>query len=190
MNPVTHLLLSWPVANAGRFNKRRRAAITLAGISPDVDAFGIIADWVTRASASPLHWWDRFHHVLGHNLAFGLTVAGAAFWLSGRRASVAVLALLTFHLHLLCDLMGARGPDGYSWPIVYLYPFSHTWRWVWQGQWAINAWPNFAITAAALFLTLYLAWRRGFSPLEMLSVKIDAALVEALRKRFGPPGPS
>ncbi|MGO9084724.1 MAG: hypothetical protein ACLQBK_05815 [Candidatus Sulfotelmatobacter sp.] len=48
----------------------------------------------------------------------------------------------------------------------------------------MNAWPNVAITIALLFGTLWLAWRRGFSPLEMISAKADAAFVEALRRRF------
>jgi len=31
----------------------------------------------------------------------------------------------------------------------------------------------------------YLAWKRGYSPLEMVSGKVDEAFVETLRKRFG-----
>jgi hypothetical protein len=33
-------------------------------------------------------------------------------------------------------------------------------------------------------MTFWLAWRRGFSPLEMISAKADAALVMMLRHRF------
>jgi len=33
-------------------------------------------------------------------------------------------------------------------------------------------------------VTFWLAWRRGFSPLEMISSKANSALVGALRRRF------
>jgi|SRR5215831_11958321 len=89
----------------------------------------------------------------------------------------------TYH-HLLEDLLGARGPDGYSWPVPYLMPFSRAWELIWHGQWALNAWPNFVVTAALLIETLYLAWLRGFSPPEMVSSRADTAFVETLRRWF------
>lgn len=79
--------------------------------------------------------------------------------------------------------MGARGPDGYQWPIPYLLPFSG-WFVAWDGQWALNAWPNFLVSFIALFLTFYLAWKRGYSPVEMFSKKADKAIVDTLRNRF------
>jgi predicted amidophosphoribosyltransferase len=48
----------------------------------------------------------------------------------------------------------------------------------------LNAWPNIIITVVLLGITLWLAWRRGFSPLEMISSKWDQSFVEALRRRF------
>ena len=70
---------------------------------------------------------------------------------------------LTFHLHLLCDVIGSREIDNYQWP------FSNAWQWTWSGQWELSAWPNRAIGAGCFALTLWQAWLRGFSPLEMLS---------------------
>jgi hypothetical protein len=87
-------------------------------------------------------------------------------------------------LHLLGDLVGARGPDGDQWPIPYLLPFSNHLQLIWAGQWALNAWQNMTLTAALLLLTWVLAWKRGFSPLEMFSTKADRAFVGALRRRF------
>ena len=52
------------------------------------------------------------------------------------------LAALSFHLHLLGDIIGAKGPEGYQWPIPYFQPFSNSLQITWEGQWAINAWPN------------------------------------------------
>jgi hypothetical protein len=97
-----------------------------------------------------------------------------------------LLALLAFHIHLLCDLAGARGPDGHQWPIPYFLPFSNHWQLTWQGQWAINAWPNILFTMLLLGITFYVAWQRGYSPLELVSKKADAAFVSAIRRRFGP----
>ena len=187
MNPVTHLLVGWTVANATTLTPRERALVTVAGIIPDVDGFGIVTDLLTRNSEHPLELWGKFHHVLAHNLGFGLGVGVAAFALSRRRWVAASLALLSFHLHLAGDLVGARGPDGDQWPIPYLSPFSQDWQLTWTGQWALNAWPNFVITGALLLLAFYLAWRRAFSPLELVSSRADRAFVKTLRDRFGAP---
>ena len=97
----------------------------------------------------------------------------------------AFLAFGAFHLHLLGDLIGSRGPDGYQWPIPYFFPFSANWTMTWQGQWELNAWPNILATLLVFGITLFLAWKRGHSPLEMISLKADTALVAGLRQRFG-----
>jgi hypothetical protein len=91
---------------------------------------------------------------------------------------------MSFHLHLMADLLGARGPDGDQWPIPYLLPFSNQWQLTWSGQWALNAWPNFAITGTLIAVTIWLARRRGFSPLELFSRRADAVFVSTLRRRF------
>ena len=187
MNPVTHLMVGWTVANTTALTQRERALVTVAGVIPDVDGFGMITDFLTRNSAQPTEWWGEFHHVLAHNLGFGLGVGIAAFCLSTRRWVAASLALVSFHLHLVGDLIGARGPDGDQWPIPYLSPFVRDWELTWEGQWALNAWPNFVITGVLLLLTFYLAWRRAFSPLEMVSARTDRTFVKALRDRFGQP---
>ena len=183
MSPVSHFLISWVVANTAELDRRDRAIVTLAGIAPDLDGLGIIPELLTRHSSHPLLWFSQYHHMLFHNLLAALVAAAVAVALGHKRALAAGLAFLTFHLHLFCDLIGARGPDGYQWPIPYLLPFSHR-EWAWSGQWALNAWPNFVITGMALLMTFWLAWKKGTSPLEMLSEKADRAFVTALRARF------
>jgi inner membrane protein len=187
MNPASHLLISWAVANTAAINRRDRILVTLAGIVPDIDGGGIVAEWLTENTATPLIWYSKFHHVLGHNLGFALVLAAAVFWLSAQRWTTAFLALLAFHLHLLGDLVGSRGPDGYQWPIPYFRPFSADGQLTWQGQWELNAWPNILITLLTLAVILYLSWRRGHSPLELVSQKADSAFVAGLRRRFGEP---
>ncbi len=190
MNPVTHFLVGWGVANSAALERRDRALVAAAGVAPDLDGLGIVTDLLTRHTAAPTEWWGAYHHVLGHNLAFGALVTALAFKLGRRRPVTAALACVSLHLHLLGDVVGSRGPDGYQWPIPYLSRFSESWQWVWSGQWALNAWPNFAITSALLATTLYLAWHRGFSPLELVSDRANRSLVEALRGRFGAPAAS
>jgi inner membrane protein len=143
MSPITHFLLSWGVANTLPNSSRRdRAIVTLAGVAPDFDGIGIVAEVLTRKTQHPLHWWSDYHHVLGHNVLVAAVVTGIAALLASSRRYTALLACLAFHLHLLCDVLGSRGPDGYQWPIPYLLPFSSSIQWTWHGQWALNAWPN------------------------------------------------
>ena len=184
---MTHLLVGWAAASTACLDRRDRALVTLAGVAPDLDGLGIVADLATAGSSNPTDWWGSYHHVLGHNLGGVLLAMMLAYAAGKRRAVTAFLVCVAFHLHLLGDVVGSRGPDGYQWPIPYLLPFSDSWQLVWSGQWALNAWPNFALTAALLAVTLYLAWRRGHSPLELVLARVDRAFVVALRNRFGTP---
>jgi inner membrane protein len=183
MSPVTHFLSGWVLANSASVTRRDRVLVTFSAVVPDVDGLGIIAELLTRNSSHPLLWFSGFHHSL-HNLAFAVVIALLAFALAEQKWKTAAFCFLGFHLHLFEDLLGSCGPDGDQWPIPYLAPFSNAWSLNWRGQWSLNAWPNFAITLALLGITLYLAWRRGYSPLEMVSVRADRQLVAALRDRF------
>ena len=158
--------------------------VTWASVVPDIDGLGIVADWLTRNSSHPLNWWGGYHHILAHNLCFALIVAVVAAILAKQKAKTTLLVLLSFHLHLAADLVGARGPDGEQWPIPYLLPFSKHVQLVWSGQWALNAWPNFLITGVLIGMMFIFARQRGFSPLEMVSGKADAIFVHALRTQF------
>ena len=184
MNPITHLLLSWGVANSVPGGRRERAAVTLAGLVPDLDGLGAVAELATRGSARPLAWYSEYHRVLPHNVLGAVAVAAACAAVARRRLAAALGGLAAFHLHLLGDLLGSQGPDGSQWEIYYLWPFTRAWPWSSALQWRLDAWPNVLITTLALALAFYLAWRRGFSPLELLSRRADAALVATLRRRF------
>lgn len=185
VNPITHFFMGWAVANSvPSLGKRDRAIVTLASVVPDLDGLGIVVERLTQNSSHPLYWWSDYHHILGHNLGFALVVTALAAILARQKFKTTFLAFFSFHLHLLADLIGARGPDGQQWPIPYLLPFSNKLQLTRSGQWALNAWPNIVITALLILLALVLARRRGFSPLEMFSSRADAALVGALRTRF------
>ena len=182
MSPVTHFLSGWVLANCARLDRKERELVTFACVVPDVDGLGIIPELLTRNSAHPLLWFTLYHHSL-HTLAFALIVAALSYAFAAQKWKTATLVLLSFHLHLFEDLLGSRGPEGYQWPIPYLMPFSSRFQLSWQGQWGLNNWPNVAITIVLLSITMWLAWRRGRSPLEMISAKADAALVTTLRQR-------
>jgi inner membrane protein len=183
MSPVTHFLSGWVLANCADLDRKDRAIVTVACVIPDIDGLGILAEILTRNSSHPLLWFSLYHHTL-HHLAFALVVAAVAFAIATRRWTTGLLSLLSFHLHLFEDVLGSRGPDGDQWPIPYLTPFSSAVQLTWSGQWGLNAWPNVILTVALLLTTFWLAWRQGFSPLEMISLKADAAFVGALRRRF------
>ncbi|MBM4331483.1 MAG: metal-dependent hydrolase [Deltaproteobacteria bacterium] len=185
MHPATHLLLGWMAANIKPLEKRDRGLVTLAGVIPDVDGLGIVADLITHKGE--FVWYGHFHHVLGHNIGLAALIAITTIALARRRLITAALAMASFHLHLLGDLVGSRGPDGYRWPINYFFPFSNAWQATWQGQWQLNSWPNILLTVILLAGTFYLAWKRGYSPIELVSVPADKKFVAILRNRFGNP---
>jgi inner membrane protein len=185
MNPITHLLIGWTVASAApSLNRRERAMVTWASVVPDVDGLGVVVDWATRGMGKPTDFWGEYHHTLAHNIGFALLVTLVAAVFARQKALTAALVFLSFHLHLLGDLMGARGPDGDHWPIPYLRPFSNALQLEWAGQWALNAWPNIVLTGVLILIALVLARRRSYSPVELFSRKADEVLVRTLRSRF------
>lgn len=183
MSPVTHFLTGWVLANCARLERKDRTLVTLACVAPDIDGLGIIPEVLTRNSSHPLLWFSMYHHSL-HNLAFALVVAVVVSAVASQKWKAGLLALLAFHLHLFEDVLGSRGPEGYQWPIPYLTPFSSSLQLTWRGQWGLNAWPNVVITIVLLLITFWVAWWKGSSPLEMVSLRADSAFVAALRRRF------
>jgi hypothetical protein len=184
MNPVEHFFAGWAVANVLPLERRGRMLVTLAGVIPDLDGFGILPELLTRGTKHELLWWTDYHHLLGHNLGFALFCTAGTIFVARRRILTPLLVALSFHLHLLCDVIGARGPDGYQWPIPYLLPFSNAWQWTWSGQWTLNAWQNVVIMIGLLLFAGWVAVRRGRTPVEVLSARGDAAVVAALRGRI------
>lgn len=184
MIPPTHFLISWAIAVETTQSRRDRALVALAGVIPDIDGFGYpVENWITANWDDPVLWFSDYHHVLCHNIGFASLVTGLAAIVT-RRWKVACLVAVTFHLHLLCDVMGSRGIDNYQWPVPYLEPFSDRWQWTWDGQWELSSWPNRLIAVFFLGLTLWQAWDRGWSPLEVVSPRANDGFVTILRKWF------
>jgi hypothetical protein len=187
MNPLTHFLIGWAVTLPTDLSRRDRALVVAAAVVPDLDGLGVLVDVVKGRSAESLETWSTFHHAAAHNLAFALAVTLICLVASKRHSLTATMAFIAIHLHLLCDVIGSRGPDGHQWPVPYMAPFDGSFQLVVPWQWALDAWPNILITLILLGLTIYWAWAKGLSPVSLVSPKADQSFVSTLRKRFGHP---
>jgi inner membrane protein len=183
MTPGQHFIVSWLVANAEPLDRRSRILITLSGLLPDLDGLGYLVDRLARLAGRATSYYEEYHHQLGHNLWFSLVLAFACARACRRRRTVFLLSLAACHLHLLGDLLGSRGPDGYQWPIPYFHPFFPGLMLSWSGQWELSGWQNSAIGVAAFVAALVLARYRGVTFFELVSLRFEAAVRETGRRR-------
>ena len=169
MNPIVHAELAW-LMSQGLRERRDRVLVTVAGIAPDLDGLSLLGGE---------DLYGAYHHLLFHGYVGAAITTAVCAALARQRAGVALLALLAFHLHLLCDLVGS-GP---GWPIYYFWPTSRH-EWFWPGQWDLASWQNSLIGLAATLacLACALRWRR--TAVELLSVRWDAEVTRTLRRRF------
>ena len=183
MSPETHILASWIIAAKATNNPRDCRLVALAGILPDADGLGIFIDWTGAALGN--QWpslYQEYHHVLLHGLFGAAVIVGLLTCFAKHRLRVALLALVTFHLHLFCDFIGSRGPsEADLWPICYLEPFRRLPIWMWHGQWRLDGWQN-----KLVFLVLFVwGWRMtlvlGHSPVGVFSRRADTVFVGVLR---------
>jgi len=188
MSPITHLLASWIVAAKTTDNPRDCRLVALAGLAPDGDGLGLVVDAFKNAihGTGTFYYYQTYHHALLHGIAGAVVMAGLLAAFANRRSRVFALALLTIHLHLLCDLLGSRGPEaGDLWPIFYFAPFSNHPMWLWHGQWRLDGWQNQLITFALLAWSLRITMARGESFVAVFSRRVDGVFVGTLRKWRG-----
>ena len=69
MHPITHLLVGWTIANMADLSKRDRMLVTVAGVIPDLDGIGVVADILTEHTRSPLDLFGTYHHRMASWLA-------------------------------------------------------------------------------------------------------------------------
>ena len=185
MSPETHLLASWIIAAKTTDNPRDCRLVTLAGILPDADGLGLIVDLaggVVRLQADRSSTSSIIITSCTAQLG-GILIAALLACFARRRWRVALLALLVFHLHLLCDFVGSRGPSPEDlWPIFYLGPFDKDPMWVWKGQWRLDSWINRYLTVALFLWALWLPVRLGYSVVGVFNRRADQVFVGVLRK--------
>ncbi len=103
----------------------------------------------------------------------------------GVRDRVFLVGIAVVHLHLLCDLVGSRGPSSEDvWPLEYLAPFSDAWTLAWSGQWALNAWPNVVFVVVLIGYGFARAIAAGESPVGLFGRRADAAFCATVQRRW------
>lgn len=184
MAPGTHAVLSWWIANVAPLSRRDRLLVFALGLAPDLDGLPLLVS--TEA-------YVTYHHVLCHNLPFGLLCTACAIATAQARLLTAALVFLSFHLHLACDYFGSGGPGDYIWVLPYFYPLVGGWSggqfvgpaWYWNPwQWPLNGWPNLLITLLGIVGALVIALRLGRTPVEFLWRRADEEVCRDLRKWF------
>ena len=121
--------------------------------------------------------------MLGHGWPAALVICGLLACFATKRFRVFGFALLTFHLHLFCDLLGSRGPSpGDLWPICYGEPLFRHPIWLWKNQWRLDGWQNLVAFVVIFLGALWQSVRLGNSFIEVFSRKADVAFVRVLRK--------
>jgi inner membrane protein len=185
VSPVTHLLASWVVAAKTAGNLRDVRLITLAGIAPDLDGAGLLVDMARNAFTGGEHYplYQHYHHYLLHGVAGGAVVAVLLAAFAKQRWKVLLLALGVFHLHLLCDFVGSRGPSPEDlWPIFYLGPFDKDPMWIWKGQWRLDGWQNLLISLGVFVWAMATTLREGHSVVGVFSHRFDVHFVRVIRE--------
>jgi inner membrane protein len=175
VNPLVHAELGWLAAQRLRARKDR-VLVTLAGVAPDLDGLSLLAGQEAYA---------RWHHVVAHGLPAALLLCGLLAWRAEDKRGTFLLGLVTFHLHLACDLAGSGdfALGGSGWPVLYLWPLSRA-ELSWSGQWDLVSWQNTLIGLGATLACLLTALRWNRTAVELFSTSADAAVVRAVRARF------
>lgn len=185
MHVVTHLLIGWTVAEHTTKSPRDRALVTWASVIPDLDGLGLLVDWTARALGGNTGFYEQFHRVALHGLPGAMVCTLLFAWFARDKINTALWVLVSYHLHLIGDVLGSRGsgPADY-WPIHYLSPLSDKVTILWTGQWPLTGWQNTSITIVLMLYAIALAIRHGYSPVALFSARADARFVEVLRARW------
>jgi inner membrane protein len=173
MHIPTHILSGWCVAGLLPFSPRERLFCMLAASLHDLDGLGFFL-------GEEAYW--RFHHILGHNIFFGILMCAALAAFSTRRVLALGIYLALFHLHLLMDYFGS-GP---GWRIHYFWPVDP------RGiktdlAWPLTSWQNYLAFALLLAGTVMIARVRRITPLELIAPRLDARLNARLLGQTLPP---
>ncbi|WP_018691862.1 metal-dependent hydrolase [Algicola sagamiensis] len=173
MTPTSHLLMSWLCTVPKISAPRERRLIALSGVAPDLDGIGIIWDWISGKT----HYYSDYHHVLGHGFIASIFIATlATAFAAQQRGKVFILSLFVVHLHILCDVIGSKGEDGYTWPISYFYPFNEVFLLSWSRQWLLNGWQNLLIFCGLLIISAYVFKKQKVTVLEVFHERLDESL--------------
>ena len=110
MNLITHGLAGWCFGRSLTDKPSDAMFLTFASFAPDLDAVGAVIDLINGEETV---YFTRFHHKFGHNIFAGILVTILVMSFS-KSVRTGLWGGVIFHFHLLCDLVGAKGPDGYK----------------------------------------------------------------------------
>lgn len=183
MSPLTHLFGSWVIGAKATDNPRDCHLVALAGFLPDADGLGLVLDLANSAlGRKPTHFYASYHHYLLHGAFGAIVITLVLTCFAKQRWRVAILALIVFHLHLLCDFIGSRGPSPEDlWPIFYFGPFDKDPMWIWKGQWRLDGWQNKLVFLFVFVWAIKLTLARGHSVVGIFNRRADAVVVRVLR---------
>ena len=171
MHVHTHVMSGWIAGNLPDLTARERFLCMAAAAAPDLDGLGIL---VSR------DLYEGWHHVLGHNLPFGLVLSLALAVRSARRGRAFLVYLACFHLHLVMDYWGS----GADWGIHYFWPFS-------EGicrsanAWELYSWQNTLAGSLCAAWMLRIIYVTGRTPLEWPCPALDPKVTAAVRSLWG-----
>ena len=142
----------------------------LISVLPDIDGLGVVLDE---------RYYVEYHHVLAHNLWFGILASAILSQFSERKFWAYWVYLASFHLHLILDFLGS-GP---GWGIYYNWPFGYQY-FANPLVWDLQSWQNAAFLVFCILLTMFLAAKQKRGPLELLAPRLDGKFVCYSEKFF------
>lgn len=163
MQIYTHVLAGWSFGNLTPLSRRERLFCMIVSLAPDLDGISILFGKDA---------YQKYHHLLGHNLAVGFLSSLILALVSLNRLKSFFVYFLLFHLHLIMDYWGS-GP---GWPIAYLWPFSD-WEVVSPHAWKFNGWQNTCFFVAFLWWMVLIIRLKKRTPFEILWPRLDRKLV-------------
>lgn len=171
MTPITHGFISWIAATPLK-HRKDRILVTIAGLVPDIDGVGAIIS---------VDYYAKFHHILAHNIFFGIIISIMTLLISGQKKLTVFLALLSFHLHLICDLFGS----GAGWGVQYFWPINNiNFEFKAPFQWELDSLQNLVITAVSIAIMIFISLKKNRTILEVINLKLDMTVVSVFKKWF------
>ena len=168
MQIQTHVMSGWCVADLLDLTPRERLFCMVAASVADLDGLGIVVSYDAYAA---------YHHVLGHNLLFGLVSSAVLARFSTHRSKGFWLYLALFHLHLVLDYFGS-GP---GWGIYYLWPFSN-YEIINPDAWGFVSWQNLSAAGLLLLWTIAIIFKSKRTPLEAIMPSLDKQIVQLFNR--------
>lgn len=174
-HPLTHALIGWAIGHLGNADRPTRFWCLVASVAPDVDGLSLLGG---------VACYQRWHHLIAHNLlSCAIVTLVAARW-TGFRALPLLLIPASFVSHLVGDYFGS-GP---GWSIHPYLPFDDA-EYLCPYAWELASWQNFLITVVFGAVMLEIACRLGRTPLEFVSARAEREVVDTLRmRRYGKKG--